>query len=176
MAKLPQMTYMVGDQQVCCPDAASELAKQAGKDIRYAVGEKSFAGEDKAKVALVEATEQFVAAFAKPSVCKESGNITVCGQKACCEGSAAAMAKTAKAAMDKVAMTYMVGEKSCNCPVEAEKMAKDSGDVTLFVVGQEKTACQVTARLNLARAKYKAAVVAMMQNASDTTETSASDS
>jgi hypothetical protein len=42
----------------------------------------------------------------------------------------------------------------------------------LFVVGEEKTACNVTARLNLARAKYKAAVVALMKADSQTKETS----
>ena len=172
MAKLPQMAYMVGTEKVCCPNAASELAKKSDAKVKFVVAEKSFEKEGEAKLALVEATEQFVSAFAKPQVCKESGTITVAGQKACCAGSAAQLAKTATAAIDKVQMTYAVGEKACNCPVEAEKLAKDSGDVKLFVVGEEKTACNVTARLNLARAKYKAAVVAMMQATSETKETS----
>ena len=67
-------------------------------------------------------------------------------------------------------MTYMVGEKECHCPVEAEKLAKDSGDPTVFVVAGESTGCNVTARLNLARAKYKAAVVAVMQAETQATE------
>ncbi len=172
MAKLPQLNYQVGTEQVCCPNAAAELAKKAEAKIQYVVAERTFASESEAKSALVEATEQFVAEFVKPKTCSESGEITVAGRKACCAGSAAAMAKSAQEAMDKVAMTYQVGEKACSCPNEAAKLAKDSGDVELYVVGEAKTACSVTARLNLARAKYKAAVVAMLQANSETTPTS----
>jgi hypothetical protein len=172
MAKLPQMTYVVGEQKVCCPKAAGELAKKSDEKMHYVVAEKTYDCPDEAKKALVATTEQFVAAFAEPKTCQKSGDITVAGHKACCAGTAAMMAKTAKAAMDEVKMSYAVGEKSCHCPVEAEAMAKDSGDVKLFVVGEEKTACNVTARLNLARAKYKAAVVALMKADSQTKETS----
>jgi hypothetical protein len=172
MAKLPQMTYQVGDEKVCCPQAAGELAKKSDAKMHYVVAEKTYECPDKAKMALVEATELFVAGFAEPKKCETSGNITVAGHKACCEGTAAQMTKLAKSAMDEVQMSYMVGEKSCHCPNEAEKLAKDSGDVKLFVVGEEKTACDVTARLNLARAKYKAAIVTLMKAQSETTETS----
>ena len=83
--------------------------------------------------------------------------------------------KVAKAAMDKVEMTYLVGEKECHCPTEADKLAKETGDPTVFVVaGQEPTCCNVTARLNLARAKYRAAVVAVTQSESPATPTSLS--
>lgn len=169
MAKLPQMTYQVGDEKLCCPNAAGELAKKSGNAIQYVVADKTYEKEAAAKLALAEATEKFVAAFAEPK--EESGTITVAGHEACCAGTAAQMAQQAKSAMEKVQMTYLVGEKSCNCPIEAEKLASDSGDVKLFVVGEEKTACNVTARLNLARAKYKAAVVALMQTSSDTSDT-----
>ncbi len=170
MKQLPQMTYAVGAEKTCCPKTAAKLAEKSGADVQYVVGDKSFEKEAEAKQALADATEQFVAAFAKPKVCSKSGNITVAGQKACCESTAAEMAKVASAAMEKVHMSYVVGEKSCNCPVEAEKLAKDTGEVKLFVVGEEKTACNVTARLNLARAKCKAAVVALMQASSATTK------
>jgi hypothetical protein len=121
-------------------------------------------------LALVEATEQFVAAYAEPKACQETGKVKVCGKELCCEGTAAQTAALAKAAMDKVAMTYMVGEKECHCPVDAEKLAKESGDPTVYVVAGESTACNVTARLNLARAKYKAAVVAIMQSDTQSAE------
>jgi len=172
MKNLPQMTYLVGTEKVCCPKAAGELAKKSDAKIQYVVADKTYDTEGNAKLALVEATEQFVASFAKPKVCEKSGSITVAGQKACCEGSAEQMAKIAKKAMDKVSLTYQVGEESCHCPVEADKLAKESGDVKLFVVGEEKTACNVTARLNLARAKYKAAVMAVVQSTSETKPTS----
>ena len=78
------------------------------------------------------------------------GKVTFAGKEVCCAGTAAGLAETAKAAMDKVTMTYQVGDQKCNCPVEADKLAKDSSDVKVFVVGDQVTACDVTARLNLA--------------------------
>ena len=164
MAALPQMTYAVGEEKTGCPKAAAELAQKANASIHYMVCDKSYDAECDAKLALVEATEQFVAAYAEPKACQETGKVTVCGKELCCEGTAAQTAALAKAAMDKVEMTYMVGEKGCHCPVEAEKLAKESGDPTVYVVAGESTACNVTARLNLARAKYKAAVAAIMQS------------
>ena len=170
MKALPQMIFVVGEEKTGCPKAAAELAQKSSAPIHYAVGDKSFDNESDAKLALVEATEQFVAAFAEPKVCKESGKVSIAGKELCCENVAAQTAAVAKAAMDKVAMTYLVGEKECHCPVEAEKLAKDSGDPTIFVVAGESTGCNVTARLNLARAKYKAAVMALMQTEAQATE------
>jgi hypothetical protein len=170
MKALPQVTFTVGEEKTSCPKAAAELAKKSSTPIRYVVADKSFDAESDAKLALVEATEQFVAAFAEPKVCKESGKVTIAGKDLGCEKAAAQTAAVAKAAMDKVEMTYLVGEKECHCPVEAAKLAKDSGDPTVYVVAGESTGCNVTARLNLARAKYKAAVVAVMQAATQTTE------
>ena len=172
MAKLPQMTYVVGKEKVACPKAAASMAKASGDAVHFAVGDKKFDDESKAKLALVEATEHFVASFSKPKVCSQSGKVTVAGHEACCEGTAAKMAAKAASAMDSVSMTYLVGDKACACPKEAAKLAQDSGDIQLFVVGEDKTACDVTARLSLARAKYRAAIVALMQASSDTTQAS----
>ena len=47
--------------------------------------------------------------------------------------------------------------------IEAKGIAKKTGKDTLYVVGEQKTGCAVTARLNLAQAKYKAAVMALVQ-------------
>lgn len=170
MKALPQMTYLVGEEKLSCPKAAAETAQKANTSVRYAVGEKSFDTESDATLALAEATEQFVQAFAEPKVCKESGKVAIAGKELCCENAAAETAAVAKAAMDKIQMTYLVGEKECSCPVEAEKLAKDSGDPTIFVVAGESVGCNVTARLNLARAKYRAAVVAVMQAEAPATE------
>ena len=67
------------------------------------MGDKSFDTESDAKLALAEATEQFVAAFAEPKACKESGKVAIAGKELCCENAAAQTAAVAKAAMDKVA-------------------------------------------------------------------------
>jgi hypothetical protein len=70
-------------------------------------------------------------------------------------------------AMKKVKMTYVVGEKECHCPLQAQALAKEAGQEKQFLVDEEKTCCEMTARLNLARAKYKAAVTAMLQAQAD---------
>jgi hypothetical protein len=170
MNALPQLTFLVGEEKTSCPKAAAELAQKSNASIRYAVGDKTFDQESDAKLALVEATEQFVAAFAEPKLCKETGKVAIAGKELCCENAAGQTAALAKAAMEKVQMTYLVGEKECHCPVEAEKLAKDSGDPTIYVVAGESTGCNLTARLNLARAKYKAAVLAVMQAEAPTAE------
>jgi len=66
-------------------------------------------------------------------------------------------------AMKSVRLTYVVGDEACDCPHAAASLAKTSGKPKLFVVGNEKTECEVTARLNLARAKYRAMVEALAE-------------
>ena len=163
MEQLPRISFAVGDQKTCCPKAAGELAKKSDAKIQYLVADKTFAKESDAKLALVEATEKYVSAFAKPKKCSVSGTITVAGKKLGCEIKAGQTAKIVQTAMDKVKFAYLVGDKECHCPIEAKQVAKESGKDTLYVVGDEKTGCSVTARLNLARAKYKAAVQALVQ-------------
>ena len=54
------------------------------------------------------------------------------------------------------------GDKECHCPNEAKAIAVKTKAKTQFVVAGEKTCCSVQSRLNLARAKYKAAVEAVV--------------
>ena len=60
-------------------------------------------------------------------------------------------------------MSYVVGDKECGCPNMAKQLAQDTGKMTEYVVAGERTCCDVTARLNLARAKYKAAVEVLVK-------------
>jgi hypothetical protein len=163
MERLPSLTYAVGEKKTCCPKEAAKLAKESGGHIHFCVAKKEFDSKSDAQMALIEATENFVAAFTKPHTCPKSGQLTLAGQVRSCEKTAAHTADLMKQAMAKVKFTYLVGEKECNCPVEAGKLAKESGKEKLFVVGEEKTHCEKAARLNLARAKYKAAIQAMVK-------------
>lgn len=171
MEHLPKVTYAVGDKKVCCPQEAASLAKDSGKSIRYHVADKSFESEGEAQAALLEATEQFVAAFTKPHTCPQSGQVTLAGQAQSCEASAAQTAERMQKAMTEVKLTYRVGDKDCGCPVEAGKAASESGAQMLYVVGDQATPCEKTARLNLARAKYRAAVEAMVKAQSPAPQT-----
>lgn len=170
METLPKFTYQVGKEKTCCSDAAAKLAKQHEAPIHYVLGDKTFETKNVAMVALADATEQYVKAFTTAKTCATSGKTTVAGKELCCEVMAGQRAKLAKTAMAKVNMTYLVGDKSCNCPNEATTLAKSSKAEKFFVVGKEKTCCSTTARLNLARAKYKAAIEALAKADAATAE------
>jgi hypothetical protein len=162
MAKLPKISYAVGEKKTGCPDAAAKMVKESGGHIHFCVGDTEYDSKSEAQAALLTATEKFVSNFAKPHTCPASGNVTLAGQTQSCEKSAAHTAKLLQDAMAKVKFSYAVGDEECHCPTKAARLAKDSGKEKLFVVGETKTCCEKTARLNLARAKYKAAVEAMV--------------
>lgn len=162
MKLLPQMTFKVGKESTCCSKSAAELAKKHDAKVQFVVAKKVFDDEAKATLALTEETEKFVTTFASAKTCKVSGKTTVAGKELCCATSAAHTAKLVKAAMDKVQVTYLVGEKECHCPNEAKALAVKTKAKTQFVVAGEKTCCSVQSRLNVARAKYKAAVEAVV--------------
>jgi len=163
LKRLPKLTYAVGGKKTCCRKEAAKLAKKSGGHIHFCVADKEFDSESDAQTALIEATEKCVAAFTNPHTCPKSGQLTLAGHVQSCGRTAAHTADVMQQAMAKVKFTYLVGDKECGCPVEAGKLAKKSGKKKLFVVGKEKTHCAKTARLNLARAKYKAAIKAMVQ-------------
>lgn len=163
MKNLPQITYAVGEEETCCAKAASKLAEEHSTAIVYLVGKEKFEDAGKAKLALVSATEEFVENFASPQVCKVSGTTSIAGQKTECSKTAAKLTGIMANAMKTVHLTYAVGDETCDCPNHAASLAKKSGQAKLFVVGKEKTECEVTARLNLARAKYRAMVEAIAE-------------
>jgi len=163
MGLLPKISYAVGEEKTCCPKAAGELAKKSGAEIHFVVAGKTYDKEADAKLALAEATEKFVSDFVKPKKCSVSGTTTVAGKKIECEKAAAHTAKVVQAAVDNVKLAYLVGDKECHCPIEAKEVAEKTGKQTIYIVGKEKTSCSVTARLNLARAKYRAAVEALVK-------------
>ena len=113
--------------------------------------------------ALIDASEKLVAASTKPHTCPKSGQLSLAGKEQSCQKTASHTAELMRQAAAKVQFTYLVGEKECRCPVEAARLGKELGKKKLFVVGEQKTCCEKTARLNLARAKYKAAIKAMVE-------------
>jgi hypothetical protein len=161
LAKLPKLVYKVGDEEACCENSAKSMAQSTGKKLAYVVGKESFECPNKAFASLVEQTEKYVADFGTPHTCSVSGKTTVAGEALTCPVAAGDVAAKVKKAMDTVAISYKVGDKSCNCPVEAKTLAAAKNAKTVFVVDKEETECEHTARLNLARAKYKAALLAL---------------
>lgn len=161
MGDLPKMTYKVGEEVTCCSQSAAALAKKSEQPVHFVVGKKSFENKEAAYTSLVEQTESFVKEFITPCKCETSGVTKIAGKACNCPVEAGKTSELVKTAAAKVQMTFAVGEKTCNCPMEAAKLAKTSGAKKEFVVAGEKTCCEMTARLNLARAKYKAAVEAL---------------
>ena len=161
MAKLPKITYMVGSKSLCCEESAKATAAETSVKVEYVVGTEKFDCSEKAFASLVSQTEKFVSAYATPSTCSVSGKTSIAGESLTCSVAAGEVAAKVKKAMDSVAISYKVGEKNCSCPVEAKALAEAKKVKTLFVVDKEETECEQTARLNLARAKYKAALLAM---------------
>jgi hypothetical protein len=178
MEKLPKIVYKVGDETTCCCQSAKDLADKAGKPIQYLVGDKSFEKEDLAFVALVETTEAFVNEFITPTKCETSGATKIAGESCACPVQAGAKTNLVKAAVEKVKMTYVVGEKESHCPKEAKQLASESNEKITYVVGDAKSCCEWEARLNLAKAQYKAVVEALAskQDASETNASSSADS
>jgi len=161
MKNLPQITFAVGEETTHCSKTASKLAESKGVDLVYLVGKEKFSDEGKANFALLTATEKFVNDFANPKVCKVSGTTSIAGQKTECSVTAAKLTGLMTNAMKTVKLSYAVGDEACDCPHAAASLAKASGEPKLFVVGKEKTECEITGRLNLARAKYRAMVEAL---------------
>ncbi len=170
MEDLPQMVYKVGDETTACACSAKSLAKEHGQEILYVVMEQEYADQSEAMVALADATEQFVNAFAEPHTCSVSGTTTIAGQKMKCSTTAGNLAALVKEAMDEVHMVYKVGEEECSCPNQAAALAEESDEKTTYLVGGESTCCSVDARIKLAHAKYRAALVALAKAEAKTSE------
>lgn len=162
MEKLPQLAFRVGEKDICCPDAAAKLAKEQSTQVKFVVAKKAYDDKADATYALAKVTEKLVAEFTSTSTCKETGKFFVAGKEHCCSVMAGETAKLVETAVKKVKLTYTVGGEKCDCPLNADTLAKENGKERMFVVGDTKTSCSVTARLNLARAKYKAAVEAIV--------------
>lgn len=174
MSKLPKMSYAVAGESACCFGSATAMAKTKAASIDYVVGEDKFDTKEAAYTSMIEKTEAMVEEFVTPCKCEVSGTTTIAGTKCNCPVKAGETAELVKTAVSGVQMAYSVGEETCHCPTKAAEMAKEAGVEKTFVVNGEKTSCEMTARLNLARAKYRAAVAAVsaQEQPADQAETS----
>ena len=162
MAGLPKMSYEVAGEATCCSASAASLAESKSAPIQYVVGEDKFETKEAAYTSLIEKTEAMVEEFVTPCKCEVSGTTTIAGTKCNCPVKAGETAELVKNAVEAVQISYEVGGEACSCSTKAAEMAKEGGVEKMFVVDGEKTSCEMTAKLNLARAKYKAAVAAMV--------------
>ncbi len=165
MKGLPRLAFVVDGEATSCNKHAATLAENSDSPVQFAV-HHSFASKEQAMQAMVTSTESLLEEFSTPATCEKSGTTTIAGKKMHCSKTATNIASNLREAMDAVKVSYAVGDKTCHCPSEPKALAKESGAKRLFVVGGEKTSCELTSRLNLARAKYRAAVQALAKQAS----------
>ena len=68
---------------------------------------------------------------------------------------ATAVLTSIKEVSSKVAMTYKVDGKTYNCGKTAGSKCKKSGAKLTYVIGDEETGCETTAKLKQAQMKYR---------------------
>jgi hypothetical protein len=176
--KLPKLIYKVGAETTCCSASAEALAEKSKEAVQFVVAEKSYTCKNEAFSALVAETEKFVESFVTVSKCEASGKSVVAGKSFDCCVEAGSKAELVKAAVKEVKVSYKVGDDEACCAGSAAALAKKTNKPIQFVVNGEATECELTSRLNLATAKYLAAVKALtkVEQTTNATSTNKSDS
>jgi hypothetical protein len=179
---VPCMQYKVGDEMTCCPKTADKLANDNGGKMLFVVGEKEYQNKAEAMEAYAGLLEEHLekvthVRYAVGDKCvkcpKEAGKLAqgnggkvkyVVGSATFdCKEKAEQAAQQAANASEKVKMTTYVDGKSYCCEKSAEMAAKRSGKKCEYQVGDAKTPCQTTARVELAKARIQAAVEAIQE-------------
>lgn len=179
---LPEMTYLVKDQRMSCPKSAEALAQSESATIKYVVGDKVYEDKGAAVAAHADALDAFLGEmltvkYAVGDDCVGCPNAAKAMAKAkgaevgyrvasftfADRETAEKAVKLARAAADKVEMKVMVGDQAYHCATEAGEVAKKQGKGIDYCVGETKTACKSTAKLELAKARIEAALAACEQ-------------
>lgn len=174
---MPKMMYKVGDKTVCCPKEAADLVKGDAK-IEYVVADKTYTDKGEALVAYADVLDKHLAKIttvtygvgdetmqcpmaAKDLASKMDKPVAYRVGTASFEDQAKAdkAAKDAREAADKVKMVMTVDGKPVEgCPVDAKATACKESKKVEYAIGEVKTECDKTARVELAKAKITAAV------------------
>ncbi len=179
LASMPTVKYRVGEQTMCCPNAASVAAKTANKPVEYVVGDEAFKTQ-------AEADARLVALYDKEIESLIAVQYSVGGESTGCPHAAKDMAEKAKApiaykvggvefadqakaeaavklvadAAAAVKMSYKVDGKSFCCDKMAGEAAKTDGKPIVYVIGSDEVSDESAAKLVFAQAKIKAIVEA----------------
>lgn len=185
---MPLMSYKVGDQSTNCPKEAEKLI--AGQDVKvqYVVGETEYNDKMEALKAYETALNEYLESItavryavgekcvacpnAAASMAKASGETVkfrVASFTYADKGQAEKAAQLAKQASDKVEMKTVAlesgtatGPRTCG--------AKDgvaAGKKCEYVIGEMKTCCETTAKVEFARARILAAYNALAEFAAE---------
>ncbi len=174
---IPRIGFKVGDKITCCMKSVKEMVKGDMSKVTFVIADKTYKDLGKAQAARLKVLEEYYEGLLTvkyavgddcvtcPVSAKDMAKATgkpVRFRLAAFdfEKKEAAMkaAKLARASADKVAMSWSVGDKKFNCPVEAGDVAKSSGKNVEFCVGEQKTTCETTAKTRLVEARITPAI------------------
>ncbi len=174
LASMPTMKYRVNGEVTGCSKGAESMAKKAGKPIEFLVGEDVLTDRGEAMVMLTAlldkeaetlqgmqfvaggkchrcpVTAKSVAQKPKTTLAYRVGGVDF--QKK--EDAEKAIASI-HGALAAVRMEYKVDGKTYGCSKTAGAKCKKAGKKLTYVVGDEETCCQATAKLKLAETKVR---------------------
>jgi len=189
---MPLMKYKYGDQEACCSQQVEKLAA-ANKDVqvRFVVGDREYSDRNEALAAYEKSLSEYLNQMTtvryqvgdKCVACPEEAQALAkeCGQDVrfrvasftfADREQAEKAAAAARAAAEKVSMTYVVDGKEYACAHSAEKLAQcEAGGAakkacTYRVAGKE-TNCRQTAAVELTKAQIVAAYKVLEEVAGD---------
>lgn len=165
LASMPSMTYRVGDFETPCSKTASAKAEETKTDLTFVVDGKTHTERGDAVVALIKllterATEmtevKFVAGkecfrcpISAAAVAKKANTqvkYRLAGFDFNDQGQATKLAKELEQTVSGLKMTFKADGK----PVVCCKSAKAAGKTLTYVVGDQETQCETSAKLMLA--------------------------
>jgi len=175
--ELPRIGFKVGDQLTCCMKAAKQMVAGDTAKIKFVVADKTYENLGEAKAARLKVLEQYyedvltvkygvgdkcvgcpLAAKDMAEKCGKAVRYRLAAFDFAEKARAEEVAKMARAAGDKVAMSWTVGEKGFDCPMRAAEAAKTGGKKVEYCVGEQKTTCEVTGKTRLIEARIAAAI------------------
>jgi len=194
-AGAPMLKYMVGDETVCCYKKALQMADGDEAKVRYAIGDERYTDRAAAMKAFADQLEDYlnscttvrylvgercVASFDEAAELARAAGQTVRYRVASTtfaeRAAAEEAARKARAAAEGVQMKLVKDGQEIACGKDAPKTAEKSchgkkseqvepaGD---YVVGDVKTPCPMTARIELAKARIVAAYRAVQRDNPD---------
>lgn len=174
---MPQLLMKVGNETTPCCDKAKELAKGDESKIQFVVADKTFGNKCEAHKAYAAALDEYfnrlttvqfavgdktmscpTSADQAAKVSHEKVRYVLASHRFDEQAKADQIAKDARAAADKVAMKWAVGDKQFCCDKMAGAEAAKCKDAKVeYVVGDSRFSDEMQAKVHVARARVLAA-------------------
>lgn len=174
LAAMPALKYRVNGEVTGCSKSAESMAKKTGKPIEYLVGEDVLTDRGEANARLIALLEkeaetlqsmQFVAGgkchrcpVTAKDVAKKAGSTVayrVGGVDFEKKEDAEKALASIRESLASVRMEYKVDGKTYGCSKTAGAKCKKNGKKLTYVIGDEETICEKTAKLMLTEAKVR---------------------